>query len=738
MRQIEVINQETIIDVTAETSSVEILVRDYDSELVERFALEAQEAAIDAEESADIATAQASIATAQAGIATTQAGIATTQAGIATTQAGIATTKANEASASAASALASEQAANADRIAAQAAATTATTQAGIATTQAGIATTKAGEASDSAAAALASETDAETAASTATTQAGIATTKAQEAADSAQDAQDIVDSITTADLTEATSSVLTITGGTDAVLGSGTTIQVKQAGSSQSGFLSSTDWTTFNSKQNTITNPITGTGANGQVAFWNGTSSQTGDNGLFWDNTNKRLGIGTNAPTQKVEITGTGDVISILGSTSSTGIAINKIVNNLGSSNEIGVFGSTRPLGFGAILPNNAYMFSTVDLAIGSSTNLKFSSGVANTERIRVFGSTGNVLIQNGGTFTDAGFRLDVNGTARVQGALTGSTSTFSNNVSANLSIPLTLRNQGGGGNESVGIVFSAQNQQSNSIISSLREGSNLGETLRFHTGINNVSTVKWSIFSTGQLQSNGAQTIQTSTGNLTLATAGGNGNILLNPNGTGFVDVKTFIQIDNYAAGTTVPNTAGVLRILSGSKTGWAPNDELGKIEFFGTDTSGIGPRNLASIRAVNSQGNGTTTGASNGELYFYTSLVGALETEKWRIRDTGVLQSNGAQTIQTSTGNLTLATAAGNGNIVLTPNGTGGVGIGNASPAASSLLDITSTTKGFLPPRMTTTQKNAIATPATGLQVFDTTLNQISYYNGTSWINL
>jgi hypothetical protein len=49
-------------------------------------------------------------------------------------------------------------------------------------------------------------------------------------------------------------------------------------------------------KQDTLTNPVTGTGANGQVAIWNGTNSQTGDNGLFWDNINKRLGVGTNAP----------------------------------------------------------------------------------------------------------------------------------------------------------------------------------------------------------------------------------------------------------------------------------------------------------------------------------------------------------------------------------------------------------------------------------------------------------
>jgi hypothetical protein len=56
----------------------------------------------------------------------------------------------------------------------------------------------------------------------------------------------------------------------------------------------------------------------------------------------------------------------------------------------------------------------------------------------------------------------------------------------------------------------------------------------------------------------------------------------------------------------------------------------------------------------------------------------------ERWRIGLTGILQSNGAQTIQTSTGNLTLATAAGNGNILITPNGTGNVGVNFATPNA------------------------------------------------------
>jgi hypothetical protein len=50
------------------------------------------------------------------------------------------------------------------------------------------------------------------------------------------------------------------------------------------------------------------------------------------------------------------------------------------------------------------------------------------------------------------------------------------------------------------------------------------------------------------------------------------------------------------------------------------------------------------------------------------------------------------------------------------------GSVGIGTASPTASALLDVSSTTKGVLIPRMTTTQRNAISSPAIGLQIYNT----------------
>ena len=63
------------------------------------------------------------------------------------------------------------------------------------------------------------------------------------------------------------------------------------------------------------------------------------------------------------------------------------------------------------------------------------------------------------------------------------------------------------------------------------------------------------------------------------------------------------------------------------------------------------------------------------------------------------------------------------------------GNVGLGTSSPSASAILDAQSTTKGVRMPNMTTTQKNAISSPAAGLMVFDTTLAKLCVYSGSAW---
>jgi hypothetical protein len=64
--------------------------------------------------------------------------------------------------------------------------------------------------------------------------------------------------------------------------------------------------------------------------------------------------------------------------------------------------------------------------------------------------------------------------------------------------------------------------------------------------------------------------------------------------------------------------------------------------------------------------------------------------------------------------------------------------VSIGTASPNGSGALEINSTTQGVLFPRMTTTQRNAITTPADGLVIYNTTDNKLQVRASGVWVDL
>ena len=111
------------------------------------------------------------------------------------------------------------------------------------------------------------------------------------------------------------------------------------------------------------------------------------------------------------------------------------------------------------------------------------------------------------------------------------------------------------------------------------------------------------------------------------------------------------------------------------------------------------------------------------------------------------GLTGPAGAQGIQGATGLLTGGSAAGNtpywngsqwvvNNSNVFNNGAE-VGIGTVSPNTSAKLDVESTTQGFLPPRMTTTQRNAITSPAAGLTIYNTTVNCLQWWNGSIWFD-
>jgi hypothetical protein len=109
----------------------------------------------------------------------------------------------------------------------------------------------------------------------------------------------------------------------------------------------------------------------------------------------------------------------------------------------------------------------------------------------------------------------------------------------------------------------------------------------------------------------------------------------------------------------------------------------------------------------------------------------VFALLWSNW-VRSSGALLLQGQTDINFSNTTNNVATIFRTSGNLLLQNG------GTFTDIASARLSVNSTTQGFLPPRMTTTEKNAIASPATGLVVFDTTLNGIGVYDSTAWRQL
>lgn len=224
--------------------------------------------------------------------------------------------------------------------------------------------------------------------------------------------------LTFGNLTESTSSVLTITGGTGSVIGSGTTIQVKQASGSQSGFLSSTDWTTFNSKQNALTNPVTGTGTTNYLPKFTGAST-IGNSGLQDDGSTITASYKILSPIfyggslNSTRIYLDGDLIQgYYGAESSSRFAIGRDVFGSGRSGiALGALGSWAGIG---VNDNGSGNGNTLYFSLANSTSTGgFSSNIyatLNTSGFSVSGSgsftsaSGGVLNVTANTATSSGF----------------------------------------------------------------------------------------------------------------------------------------------------------------------------------------------------------------------------------------------------------------------------------------------------------------------------------------------
>lgn len=127
------------------------------------------------------------------------------------------------------------------------------------------------------------------------------------------------------------------------------------------------------------------------------------------------------------------------------------------------------------------------------------------------------------------------------------------------------------------------------------------------------------------------------------------------------------------------------------------------------------FGPRNATASMAF-VRGTGATVSAtidSSGNFGINTTTIGSK------------LQVNGSAAIGYSA-----STAAPTNGLSVA----GTVNIGTNTSVTTAALQVSSTTQGFLPPVMTTTQKNAITSPATGLVIFDSTLGKLCVFS-TTW---
>ena len=163
--------------------------------------------------------------------------------------------------------------------------------------------------------------------------------------------------------------------------------------------------------QAALTNPVTGTGASGRVAYWSSASAITSEADFVWDSTNNRLGIGTNDPQSSIHII-EPTAARIRLQTGATGAALLDFLNNSVARWSIGV-------------DNNQLYGKLENRGLGYDVFRFYDA----TNNLAIVPTNGNVLI---GTTTDAGFKLNVNGGAGfTETTVTNTTSSAFSRVNA-------------------------------------------------------------------------------------------------------------------------------------------------------------------------------------------------------------------------------------------------------------------------------------------------------------------
>lgn len=234
-------------------------------------------------------------------------------------------------------------------------------------------------------------------------------------------------------------------------------------------------------------------------------------------------------------------------------------------------------------------------------------------------------------------------------------------------------------------------------------------------------------------------------TGNTSLSTVSTSG--LVSPNSlavSGNASVGGTLGVTGNSSLSTVSSSgAATLNSLgvTGNATVGGTLGVTGNSSFTTFSSSGLG--SPSSLAVTNGATVGGTLGVSGSSSLSTLNTSGLATLNSASITNTGTLGTlsvlnTGTLNTLITTQSATIGTTLDVGTTTALVGSTKIGGTGSA--AASSLLDVVSTTKGFLPPRMTTTQRDAISSPADGLTIFNTTLHAPNYYdsNATTWKSL
>jgi len=192
-----------------------------------------------------------------------------------------------------------------------------------------------------------------------------------------------------------------------------------------------------------------------------------------------------------------------------------------------------------------------------------------------------------------------------------------------------------------------------------------------------------------------------------------GSDNIIIGDRAMYYSGSTTSVIIGRQAAILGSGNSDVMIGWQSGYYAYGANNVFLGYRSGYGLTSGGYNTF-IGNSAGAGISGNGITTGS-------YNTIIGA---------QVAYLSS-------TLSNNIIIAD--GQGNMRINGNSSGSIGMGtNTTIAASAKLELSSTTQGFLTARMTTTQRDAITSPATGLEIYNTTTNLPNFYNGTAWTAL